>query len=99
MVTNSRGDRSVAGHVTAGLRAIAHQARCMRQKKSHPANDGLLQSLCHDIPLRLHPVCNGGSVPQGQRTVVTTLREGQPEVKRKSVTCLCRPCGPTRVCL
>src|SRR5262249_50100387 len=98
MVTNSRRDRGISGYVTAGLRAIAHQSWRVRQKKPHPANDGLLQSLCHGVPLRLRPVCNGGIILQRQSTAVTTLREGRPEVKRKSDALLRGPCGPTRVC-
>jgi hypothetical protein len=51
---NSPGYGGVAGNVTAWFRAIAHQSWCVSQKKSHPTNDWLLQSLCHGAPLRMH---------------------------------------------
>src|SRR5262245_65087827 len=51
---NSVGYGGVAGNITTWFRVIAHQARCVRQKKTHPANDWLLQSLCHCAPLRMH---------------------------------------------
>src|SRR5262249_1137512 len=54
---NSVDDGGVADNVTAWFRAIAPQSRCVSQKKAHPANDWLLQSLCHGAPLRMHYAC------------------------------------------
>jgi hypothetical protein len=51
---DSVGYGGVAGNVTAWFRAIAYQSRCVGQKKSHPADDRLLQSLYHDAPLRMY---------------------------------------------
>src|SRR5262245_57159825 len=53
---NSVGYGGVAGNITTWFRAIAHQARCVSQKKPHPTNDWLLQSLCHGAPLCMHYV-------------------------------------------
>ena len=50
---NSVGYDGVAGNVTAWFRAIAHQSRCVGQKKSHPADDRLFQSLYHGAPLHM----------------------------------------------